>query len=61
MNEDDQDSSGLHFGGRMAFHPKDGSLLLTIGERRNISRAQDPEDQAGSIVRVMDDGCPASH
>ena len=56
MNEDDQDSSGLHFGGRMAFHPEDGSVLLTIGERRNISRSQDPEDQAGSIVRVTADG-----
>jgi aldose sugar dehydrogenase len=56
MNEEDQDSSGLHFGGRMAFHPEDDSLLLSIGERRNISRAQDPADQAGSIIRVMDDG-----
>ena len=56
MNEADQDSSGLHFGGRMAFHPEDRSLFLTIGERRNISRAQDPEDQAGSIVRVTDEG-----
>jgi aldose sugar dehydrogenase len=56
MNEEDQDSSGLHFGGRMAFHPEDGSLFLTVGERRNISRSQDPSDQAGSIIRVMDDG-----
>ena len=56
MKPEDQDSSGLHFGGRMAFHPKDGSLFLTIGERRNISRAQDADDQAGSIIRVMDDG-----
>jgi aldose sugar dehydrogenase len=56
MNEEDQDSSGLHFGGRMAFHPEDNSIFLTIGERRNISRAQDPEDQAGSIIRVTDDG-----
>jgi aldose sugar dehydrogenase len=56
MKENDQDSSGLHFGGRMAFHPKDGSLFLTLGERRNISRAQHPGDQAGSVIRVMDDG-----
>jgi aldose sugar dehydrogenase len=28
MNEDDQDSSGLHFGGRMAFDPADASLFL---------------------------------
>lgn len=56
MKEDDQDSSGLHFGGRMAFHPEDQTLFLSIGERRNISRAQDPDDQAGSIIRVADDG-----
>ncbi|MFU8815359.1 MAG: PQQ-dependent sugar dehydrogenase [Pseudomonadales bacterium] len=55
MKEADQDSSGLHFGGRMLFLP-DGTLLLTIGERRNISRAQDSEDQAGSIVRIQADG-----
>ena len=55
MKQGDQDSSGLHFGGRMLFLPDD-SLLLTIGERRNISRAQDRRDQAGSIVRVLDDG-----
>jgi aldose sugar dehydrogenase len=56
MNEDDQDSSGLHFGGRMAIHPEDGSVFLTIGDRRNISRSQDPEDQAGSVIRVTADG-----
>lgn len=56
MNAEDQDSSGLHFGGRMAFHPEDDTLFLSIGERRNISRAQKPDDQAGSIIRVADDG-----
>jgi aldose sugar dehydrogenase len=56
MKEEDQDSSGLHFGGRMAFHPEDHTLFLSIGERRNISRAQDPDDQAGSIIRITDDG-----
>lgn len=56
MQEDDQDSSGLHFGGRMAFHPEDGSLFLTIGDRRNISRSQDPGDQAGAVIRVTDTG-----
>lgn len=54
MQEDDQDSSGLHFGGRMLIH--EGHVYLTIGDRRNISRAQDMEDQAGSIVRVALDG-----
>ncbi len=56
MKEEDQDSSGLHFGGRLAIHPEDQSLLLSIGERRNISRSQDKDDQAGSILRLNADG-----
>lgn len=58
MKEEDQDSSGLHFGGRMAFDPSDNSLFLTVGERRNISRAQDASDQAGSVLRMTDEGEP---
>lgn len=58
MQEDDQDSSGLHFGGRMAFDPQDNSIYLTIGDRRNISRAQDGADQAGSVLRMTDEGEP---
>ncbi|HVL35494.1 MAG TPA: PQQ-dependent sugar dehydrogenase [Burkholderiales bacterium] len=50
------DSSGLHWGGRFVFHPRDGTLFITVGERRNISRAQDAEDHAGSVIRVTDDG-----
>jgi len=55
MQEDDQDSSGLHFGGRMAWLP-DGTLVLSIGERRNLERAQDLEDQAGGTVRMTAEG-----
>lgn len=55
MQEDDQDASGLHFGGRMAWLP-DGTLILSIGERRNLERAQDLEDQAGSTLRMTDEG-----
>jgi aldose sugar dehydrogenase len=55
MQEDDQDSSGLHFGGRMAWLP-DGTLVLSIGERRNLERAQDLEDQAGGTIRMTADG-----
>jgi aldose sugar dehydrogenase len=50
------DSSGLHFGGRFAFHPETKNLYVSVGERRNISRSQDREDHAGSIVRVTDEG-----
>jgi aldose sugar dehydrogenase len=56
MQEDDQDSSGLHFGGRMAIDPRTNMLYLTIGDRRNISRSQEGEDQAGSILRMTLDG-----
>jgi aldose sugar dehydrogenase len=55
MQEDDQDSSGLHFGGRMAWLD-DETLVLSIGERRNLERAQDLEDQAGGTVRMTADG-----
>jgi glucose/arabinose dehydrogenase len=53
---DPHDSGGLHFGGRFAFHLDDNSILLAVGDRRNMSRAQDGDDHAGSIIRVMDDG-----
>ncbi|WP_170314586.1 PQQ-dependent sugar dehydrogenase [Aquibium carbonis] len=56
MKEDDQDSSGLHFGGRMAFDPATSHLYLSIGERRNLERAQDAADQAGSVLRMTDTG-----
>ncbi len=57
MKEADRDSSGLHFGGRMAFDG-DGALHLSIGERRNLERAQDASDQAGSVLRMSDAGEP---
>lgn len=50
------DSGGLHFGGRFVFDPRDNSIYLSIGDRRNMSRAQDPKDHAGSIVRITDEG-----
>jgi aldose sugar dehydrogenase len=60
MNEEDQDSSGLHFGGSLAFHPATGHLYLTVGERRNISRSQDPADQAGAVLRMTEVGEPVA-
>jgi aldose sugar dehydrogenase len=59
MKEDDQDSSGLHFGGRMALDTIQQALFLSVGERRNISRAQEVDDQAGSILRMTWEGEPA--
>jgi aldose sugar dehydrogenase len=58
MKEENQDSSGLHFGGRMAFDLEDDALYLSIGERRNLERAQDPADQAGAVLRMTDEGEP---
>ena len=44
-----------HFGSRMAFGPE-GMLYMTIGERHDRRRAQDPSDHAGTVVRLRDDG-----
>lgn len=48
-------SGGLHFGSRMAFGP-DGMLYVTIGERGQRNRAQDPFDHGGTVVRLIEDG-----
>jgi glucose/arabinose dehydrogenase len=48
-------SGGRHFGSRLAFAP-DGTLFITIGDRGQRDRAQDPSDHAGSIVRINPDG-----
>jgi len=58
MKEEDQSSDALHFGGRMIFDEPNEALFLTIGDRRNLSRAQDLEDQAGSVLRMSWDGEP---
>jgi len=50
------DSGGLHFGGRFVFDPRNNDIYLTIGDRRNMSRAQDAMDHAGKIVRITDEG-----
>lgn len=44
-----------HFGSRLVFAP-DGTLFVTIGERGEPDRAQDPGDHAGSVVRINPDG-----
>ncbi len=50
------DSSGMHFGGRFVFEPRTNNILLSIGDRQMMSRAQDLTDHAGSIIRITDDG-----
>jgi glucose/arabinose dehydrogenase len=47
--------SGNHFGGRIAFD-RAGYLYLTLGDRGEMPRAQKPDDHAGSVIRLHDDG-----
>ena len=46
------------FGSRLAFLP-DGDLLVTVGDRGERHRAQDPSDHAGSVLRIRPDGSPS--
>lgn len=46
---------GRHFAGRLVFDP-DGYLYISVGDRGDMPRAQDPNDHAGSIIRLQDDG-----
>jgi aldose sugar dehydrogenase len=48
-------SGGRHFGSRLVFD-RDGHLFITLGERGDAERAQDPFDHAGTLVRLHDDG-----
>ncbi|KZM51530.1 PQQ-dependent sugar dehydrogenase [Labrenzia sp. OB1] len=49
---------GRHFGSRLVFAP-DGLLFMTVGERGDGERAQDPFDHAGSVLRLTPNGEPA--
>jgi glucose/arabinose dehydrogenase len=48
-------SRGQHFGGRIVFD-REGYLYLTLGDRGEMPRAQRPDDHAGSVIRLHDDG-----
>lgn len=50
----------VHYGGRLAFMP-DGSLLLTTGDGFDYREAaQDIDSGLGKVLRMNDDGTPAS-
>jgi len=54
-------SGTLHYGGRVLF-AKDGSLLLSTGERSDLvtrPQAQDINSGLGKIIRLSTDGAPA--
>jgi aldose sugar dehydrogenase len=48
-------NSGNHFGGRIVFD-RAGFVYLTLGDRGEQERAQRPDDHAGSVIRLHDDG-----
>ena len=47
--------SNTNYGGRLAFD-RAGFLYLTVGERQEQDRAQKPEEHAGKVLRLRDDG-----
>ena len=47
--------AGQHFGGRIVFD-RAGFVYLTLGDRGERDRAQEPDDHAGSVIRLHDDG-----
>ena len=47
--------SGRHFGSRLVFD-RAGLLYITLGDRAEQERAQKPDDHAGSVIRLHDDG-----
>jgi glucose/arabinose dehydrogenase len=51
-------NAGHHFGSRLVFD-RDGLLYVTLGDRGEMARAQRPDDHAGKILRLTDDGRPA--
>lgn len=48
-------STGRHFGSRLVFD-RQGYLYITLGDRGEQARAQKPDDHAGSVIRLHDDG-----
>ncbi len=48
-------NNGRHFGSRLVFD-WDEYLYITLGDRGQKDRAQRPDDHAGSVIRLHDDG-----
>jgi glucose/arabinose dehydrogenase len=49
------DTADGRFGSRLLFL-KDGSLLVTVGDRDRADGGQNPKDDFGKVVRINDDG-----
>ena len=52
---DNWNMGGIHFGSKLAFG-KDGLLYMSVGERNDRVRAQNPNIHGGKILRLKDDG-----
>ena len=48
-------SGSIHYGSRLAFG-SDGTLYMTTGERGDPTRARNPLDSAGKLLRFREDG-----
>lgn len=48
-------TTGRHFGSRLVFGA-DGYLYIHLGDHGQQDRAQRPDDHAGSVIRIHDDG-----
>ncbi|PXX90308.1 glucose dehydrogenase [Marinobacter vulgaris] len=51
-------STGRHFAGRMEFD-REGNLYVAVGDRGEMDRAQQTDDDAGGVHRLTTDGQPA--
>ena len=49
------DTADGRFGSRILF-AKDGTLLITVGDRDRADGGQNPKDDFGKVIRVNDDG-----
>lgn len=52
-------ANGFHFGSRIVFLG-DGSILFSVGEGAMADPAQDMGQHLGKILRIMEDGTPAT-
>jgi glucose/arabinose dehydrogenase len=56
---DGERGRGGQFGAQVAFSPDGKSLFLAVGDRQRMTRAQDPNQPLGKILRLTLDGKPA--
>ncbi len=55
FSETPKAETSLQFGGRIVFDGK-GHVFLSLGDLGEKERAQKPDDDAGSVIRLNDDG-----